>query len=293
VKPKNLEPTRTLLLEIFRFAQNDMISTSHFSPTMTRAFSLIEISIGLVILSLLAAGGLTVGGVMVEQQQYTGSNERVAEAKKAISDYFEVNGRLPCPASRTALPNTANFGVEDCSLSPTETKRVNSGGAFTGAANSAGVVRIGALPVRALGLRDSAMADEYGDRILYAMSEQFANTSLIPAAKGEISLLDGGGNAIASGGTSNGAVFMVLSHGPDGKGAYRMLTGTQKAACSGTALDVENCDDTITFRDTRFNNGSGSTSFFDDMVGWSPKYLLTTSSASTTAAGTNGPGTVQ
>jgi prepilin-type N-terminal cleavage/methylation domain-containing protein len=259
---------------------------------MTRAFTLIEISIGLVILSLLAAGGLTVGGVMVEQQQYGGSIERVAEAKKALADYFSVNGRLPCPASRTDLPNTTNFGVEvNCAAggaAPAGTARVNGGGNFTGAAYSAGVMRIGALPVRSLGLRDSAMADEYGDRILYAMSEQFANPALIPAAKGEITLLDAGGNAIATAGAANGAVFLVVSHGPDGKGAYRMLTGAVKAACSGGALDTENCDDNNSFRDTRFNNGAGSGSFFDDMVGWSPKYLITTSSASTTAGGTNG-----
>ncbi len=257
-----------------------------------RAFTLIELSIGLVIMSLLAAGALTVGGVVVEQQQFTGSNQRVAEAKKAIENYFSVNGRLPCPASLTTASGAAGFGVEvNCAAgggAPAGTARVNSGGAFSGGANTAGVVRIGALPVRTLGLRDSAMSDEYGNRILYSMTEQFGTVATVAAATGAITLRDGNGNDIATSATANGAVFAVYSAGPDGKGANRYQSGAATVVGCAGGLDAENCNGDIILRDTRFNNGAGAASYYDDMLQWSPKYLLTNSSTSTAASGSTG-----
>ena len=257
-----------------------------------RGFTLIELSIGLTIMSLLAAGALTVGGVMVEQQQFTGSNQRVVDAKKALADYFAVNGRLPCPAPLTTAVNAAGFGAEvNCAAggaAPAGTSRVNGGGAFSGGAYTAGVVRIGALPVRTLGLRDNAMSDDYGNRIVYAMSEQFADVSSVAAANGAITLQDAGGNNITTAGTTNGGVFVVVGTGPDGKGGNRYQSGAATSVnCSG-GLDAENCDGDIVFRDTRFNNGSGAANFFDDMIAWSPKYLMTSSSTSTSAAGSTG-----
>ena len=257
-----------------------------------RGFTLIELSIGLTIMSLLAAGALTVGGVMVEQQQFTGSNQRVVDAKKALADYFAVNGRLPCPAPLTTAVNAAGFGAEvNCAAggaAPAGTSRVNGGGAFSGGAYTAGVVRIGALPVRTLGLRDNAMSDDYGNRIVYAMSEQFADVSSVAAANGAITLQDAGGNNITTAGTTNGGVFVVVGTGPDGKGGNRYQSGAATSVnCTG-GLDAENCDGDIVFRDTRFNNGSGAANFFDDMIAWSPKYLMTSSSTSTSAAGSTG-----
>lgn len=260
---------------------------------MRMGFTLIELSIGLTILSLMAAGALTVGSVMVEQQQFTGSNERVNEAKQVLVDYFAINGRLPCPASRTAQPGSGTFGTEaPCTsggAAPAGTARVNSSGAFSGAAYSPGVIRIGALPVRTLGMPDAFMADEYGNRLLYAMTERFADSSLIDdsATLGAITVQDGNSNAITNASTTSGAVFIVFSAGPDGKGANRYSTGTVPVGCTG-GLDEENCDGDIIFRDTRFNNGKNAASFFDDMLTWSPKYLLTSSADTLKAAGSHG-----
>lgn len=256
------------------------------------AFTLIELSIGLTILSLIAAGALTVGGVMVEQQQYTGSNQRVVDAKKALANYFAVQGRLPCPASRTAAPDTAGFGVEvNCGAggaAPAGTLRRNGGTNYANASpNMAGIVRYGVLPVRTLGLRDSAMFDDYGNRISYAMSEQFGTVQSFAAINGAITLVDGNTNAIASANTANAAVFVVYSHGPNGAGSYRGSTGSANStACLAAAVDeAENCNDNGVFMDTRFNNGvNAGDAYFDDMVQWVPKYLLATGGNANTAS---------
>ncbi len=227
-------------------------------------------------MSVLATGALTVGGVVVEQQQFNGTKDRVAEAKKALMEYFAVNGRLPCAARFSAAPNTANYGVEvDCTAVVADTTRVG------------GNLRIGALPVRTLGLRDSAMGDEYGNRLLYAVSEDFTNAGTVAAGTGRITMRDGGGNAIATAGTNNAGAFVVFSTGPDGKGGYRLQTGAARGGCTG-GLDTENCNGDAVFRDAKFNNATGAAAFYDDMLAWAPKYLMTVSASSTAAAGTSG-----
>ncbi len=45
------------------------------------------------------------------------------------------------------------------------------------------------------------------------MSEDFTVVSSVPAALGQISLQDSGGNNIATAGTNNGAVYFVSSTG--------------------------------------------------------------------------------
>ncbi len=107
----------------------------------------------------MAAGALTVGGVVVEQQQFVGSNTRVVEAKKALEEYFECERKAPLPRQPQHSIGQCGFGEENCGAV-----------ALPGFAD-AGAMRIGALPVRTLGLRDSAMSDEYGTRIQYAVSE--------------------------------------------------------------------------------------------------------------------------
>lgn len=247
-------------------------------------FTLIELSIGLTILSLLAAGALTVGGVMVEQQQFTGTNQRVADAKQALTDYFNVNGRLPCPARLNAGLTDTAFGTEtDCgnTTAPSGTTRIGGGAAYN---NSA--IRIGTLPARTLGLRDVAMSDEYGNRLWYAVSESFTLAGNAANAAAAITIIDGAGNNIALPTTdarSPGAAFVVFSSGPGGKAAYRYQTASTIGTCAN-GIDVENCNNDGTFRDARFNNSASSAAFFDDIVAWVPKYLLTSSSSSTATA---------
>lgn len=261
-----------------------MSSPQQDSRSGASGFTLIELSVGLTILSLLAAGALTVGGVMVEQQQFTGTNQRVADAKQALMDYFNVNGRLPCPARLNAGVTDTAFGTEtDCSntTAPSGTTRLGGGAAYN---NSA--IRIGTLPARTLGLRDVSMSDEYGNRLWYAVSESFTLAGNAANAAGAITIIDGGGNNIALPTTdakSPGAAFVVFSSGPGGKAAYRYQTANTIGTCA-SGIDVENCNNDGTFRDARFNNSAGSAAFFDDIVAWVPKYLLTSSSSSTATA---------
>lgn len=251
-------------------------------------FTLLELSIGLTIVSILAAGALTVGGVVVEQQRFTDTNTRVDEIRQALIDYFKVNGRLPCVAPQNIAMGDTGYGAEltSCATGAAATGatiRIRAdGSACSASATDANCVRIGAVPVRTLGLSDAAAADDYGNKLFYAVSEDMTDATKVTAASGRVTIIDGTGATVAQGTGTTGAAFAVVSPGPDGKGAYKLINGVQAIACGSSAnLDVENCNNNAVFRDTQFNNGNQAASFYDDIPAWAPKYLLTTASTST------------
>lgn len=236
--------------------------------TLRSAFSLVELSIVLAILGVVAAAGLSVGTTIVEQQANIASNAKLEEIDKALRDYFMIYERLPCPADPTLAPGAANFGQ------PVNSNSCNVAGALNNTVETNNV-RIGALPIRALGLRDREIADEFGNRYTYAVTRQHTvDKATFEASAGAIRIFDGGGGSIASDGS-----YIVISHGSDGKGARRYQTGTAiPVGCGADGAtaprDVDNCDNDRDFRDARFNNGAIAENFFDDFVRWMPKFRL-------------------
>lgn len=246
--------------------------------TVRYGFSLVELSIVLAILGIVAAGGLSVGTTLVDQQANIASDSRVEEINKALQAYFAVNGYLPCPADPNADLGTSALGLAANNNVCDDSVTTNA--AMT-AANITiqGTVLIGDVPTRRLGLRDRMIADEFGNRYTYAVSRLNTTTenAFTLAATGAITVVDGGNNNIAT-----DVSYIVVSHGSDGKGARRYQAGgpTVPVACGATAaLDVQNCDNAnATFRDTRFNNGSVVASFYDDFTRWMPYFRLSLTS---------------
>lgn len=64
-----------------------------------RGFSLIEISLVLVIAGLALGGLLAVLGPQLQQRRYTETQRQLKEASDALLAYAMVNRRLPCPAT--------------------------------------------------------------------------------------------------------------------------------------------------------------------------------------------------
>jgi prepilin-type N-terminal cleavage/methylation domain-containing protein len=240
-------------------------------------YTLVEISVVLVIISLLTAGGLTLGAGMVNQAAHIDTGKILNQIDQSLRDYYTVNGRLPCPAARDLAITHADFGRE-----------VNGGvctgtGAITGTSYS-NDVRIGMIPVRALGLSDRAASDKYGNRILYAVTRQLTDSNIFGASDGAVHVLPATGAEIL-----DDAAYFVWSAGKDHKGAPLYTTAATPSTCSGTALDAENCDNDNIFRDAPFNNGEVVANFFDDHTRWAPKFhLAAMSSSSDTLWAANG-----
>lgn len=227
-------------------------------------YTLVELSIVIIIVSLLTAGGLAVGSSMVERAAYIDTQKLIKQIEQSLKDYYVVYARLPCPAPLDTSPGSSGFGVEvTCS-----TGAAAAGTTHIGVATDRDV-RVGMVPVRTLGLPDSAAQDKYGSRILYAVTEHFTDDATFGAANGGIRVEDAANALIL-----DDAVYFLASHGRDRKGSYAYQTGTIPEACTPTThLDAHNCDyGTRLFRDAPFNNGDIPTQFYDDITGWAPKF---------------------
>lgn len=232
---------------------------------MRAGFSLIEMSIVLLIISIVAAGSLNINASVSARNHYQETDETLETVEDYLKFFYQINDRMPCPASLSAKAGESDFGTEILSGScngdtttPAGTFRVAVGADF---------LRIGALPTRALKLPDAVMQDGFDQRLLYAVPEKFTDSATYSAATGIITVNDGAGTDL-----STEAMYVVLSHGEDRKGAYTGKSGNVGVACGASAnLDVENCNEDATFTDATFNNGDIEAKFFDDRLLWKNK----------------------
>lgn len=233
------------------------------------AFTLLELSVSIAIIALIMSGSLVLISNIVSKHQGTDAQIKLDKIVIALENYYQRNGHLPCPASRTDAPNTANFGKQvnsgDCTytVAPAGTARIET------VASSGLWMLVGVVPTRDLLLRDDSMNDGYGNRFTYAVAQPLADSATFDAGTGTITIKDSAGNNIITDGA-----YVMLSHGKTGEGAYRFNSGSQTLACGATNLDIENCDADTTFMDATFNNGTVAASFFDDYIRWKSKQSL-------------------
>lgn len=207
-------------------------------------FSLIELSIVLIVFGLLASG--MVGSLSGQRRL---ADERKAQqqlelALDALYGFAIANGRLPCPAEATLASTEAIAGQEACPLEH------------------------GVLPWRTLGL---AELDPWGQRLSYYAASTF--TATVPSGARAAFTLESKGNASIhlSHGTSaslaNELPAVVVSHGANGHLGYRS-TGSKLAG--GSADEAENADNNSEFVDHLPDAD------YDDLVRWLPPAILST-----------------
>lgn len=226
-----------------------------------RGFSLIELAVVITIMSVLLTAGLELFGGQSKTGKIQETNSRITEIKTAITNYMLSNTkRMPCAAPLNAAVSHENFGrARDCLLIPSS------------AANELTVrisdvdepdIRMGAVPVRELGLDNKYAFDAWGSRFLYVVTEDVVNG--IDTDSGGISLIDDSGTEVP-----DAAIYIVLTHGSDAKGAYNFDGALRKACGSAGGKDEENCDmDDRVFNLASFNDGDIAANWFDDLVGF-------------------------
>ncbi|MGQ0545149.1 MAG: PulJ/GspJ family protein [Betaproteobacteria bacterium] len=124
-------------------------------------FTLTELAIAFLIVSLLLAGFMYTLSAQTEQRNRADTQRRLEEAKELLLTFAIVNGRLPCPARCSNFPACNAVGDGG-------TEQPAGGGACTdGYAGYLPGTAIGFLPVDANGYA----LDAWGNRIRYAVSQ--------------------------------------------------------------------------------------------------------------------------
>ena len=143
---------------------------SEFRLLLAKGFSLVEIAVVLVIISVLATIVAVPLATQIEQRRVEETRKQIEVAKEALFGFAMANGRLPCPAS------AASNGVSSYCMSATgaciATKIVQAHGRCSDSNGLLPAVTLGVAPVDAQGFAIDAWEDGTGlHRVRYAVSK--------------------------------------------------------------------------------------------------------------------------
>lgn len=224
-------------------------------------FTLIEMSIVLIVISLILGGVLKTVGVQRQQLKRDETRQQLETIKEALIGFSLTNGRLPCPD--TGIDGLEDFdaGAAPGTLVDCDSEEGLLPHVDIGIGNSD--IWGNRLLYRVTGLGVDSFADEapsqVGDPIATNSSFSVDSTSANPAL-GNIRVED---EAAASIATDVPAIVISLGE-----------NGARQAACGAglSAREQENCDGDTTFVDSFYSNVAGQE--YDDLVIWIPLTIL-------------------
>lgn len=208
-----------------------------------RGFTLLELSVVIVVLSIMVGGALTIITQQIRAAKQAELESKLAAIETALINFRKANNRLPCPADvDTALGNGLGFfGKEGDNTSSCAPNAVNKNFSDVGAP----YVVAGVLPTKTLGLQENYMFDPWGGRFTYAVdyrvaaANAFTTYPMGDTAIGAITVYDNSTYPASTARTTK-AIAVLISHGPNGHGAFQ-LSGARKNAGSSHADELVNC----------------------------------------------------
>jgi len=239
------------------------------------------------------------------------TQSRMQDIDNAITQYMSVNNVLPCPAVLSDTQDSATFGraltdglvpavhqadSTDCYKISTETPGTfniagNLPSQSVTPANSTNIV-IGAVPTRSLNLPDQEIADGWGNRFIYAVTDYLTVSGTNNPMQGTIALEDSNDNPLV-GSTFTPplwAQYVLLSYGADRAGAYTIAGIQGGVVCPATGLESVNCTlPTAMFRKTLLTSNQKGPNHFDDYVIYHSNLGVTTALPSSIPSGMFAP----
>ncbi len=233
-------------------------------------FTLVEISVALVIVALLLAGVIGAYQNQLQANRIRETRMTLADIRDAIFGFTIGSGHLPCPADPEPASSTSGAGQE-----------------ARDAENKCTFIE-GVVPWATLGVRE---LDAWGGRFSYRVTGDFADfdrltigdsatctpapeTADIPVS---FAVCSAGDLIILSRDGALGvptSVAVIVSHGRNRAGSWGPQGGSRLAGATGPELENANQDPTFLnglFRDA---GDAGSGVYYDDLVEWIPASLL-------------------
>lgn len=213
-------------------------------PSHKSAFSLIEISIVLLIIAIIVSGMLTVSTVAVTNAKIQLTKDRMDQIYKALGQYMLRSYSLPCPASITVTKNTTGYGASVTGAGSC----ILTGGVFDAATMSGTTAVVyGMVPVATLGLTDEFAEDGFGSKFAYIVYKNFTQ----PEYPTLTNL--GGFSYAAESTTASPAIiampaatinstqaFVLISAGPNKYGAFNADSTIQNSSSGASTYELKN-----------------------------------------------------
>ena len=217
-----------------------------------KAYSLTEMAIVILIVSILATGALSVyfsldSGVKIDENK-----RKLAHIYNAIGVYVQENGRLPCPAPiNVARSLDVSYGV--ASSTPT----CKDSGVYASNVTGHENLMYGMLPVQDLNLALDYSLDAYGNKFTYIVDSRFTTS----ASTNGFGSTDPTGimtiNDVTSSQThkiTDDALFVIISHGRNSFGSF----GENLTSISNAPSDS---DENENYEITSFDNTNHDADF--------------------------------
>jgi prepilin-type N-terminal cleavage/methylation domain-containing protein len=142
-----------------------MISKKYHKKYYKKAFSLIELSIVIILVAVVFSSAIAVYTASINNQKIKKTNQNFEEIYRAIGAFLLANKRLPCPASISKnFISDADYGTEVIGCS--------GNGLYQ--SNSSSNIIYGAVPFKALNISLGSTQDGFGSAIAYAIDKRFA-----------------------------------------------------------------------------------------------------------------------
>ena len=264
--------------------QGEMGMTSKDILSRMRGFTLIEMSIVLVVIGLLLSGGLLALAPVLENAKRTETNNTLTKIDDTLTLHAIQYGCMPCPADGDIAATVANAGLAE-----------RNGTAYyanqcvddAGGTSCRGLGQDSVVPWITLGLQESDILDGWGNRINYHLTatvvDPVFDTASCPATTytsgifrcgidypadtaNYLIVTDTSAVPVEITNPTERALYVLVSQGPDGDNARSGETGTVQANPANTATQNENTDG-----DNTFVQGGPiglTATYFDDIVRW-------------------------
>ena len=233
-------------------------------------FTILEMSIVLVIVGLLLAGGMNLMSASSDTARYKQTQNELQEVKETLLGQYVSKKFLPCPDTNNPPDGYGNYQGGTGGTTASDPNFSSTGGQCASST--------GWLPYNDLGIGGNG--DAWGERYKYVVSPEFTTlasstfcSTYSRVGANQVTIQDLQATPATLG---DWAAFALVSTGKNGRQTNAGMTGafTNDGGCTGLNVrEQENCDADSTLR---FGNPmtDGSSITFDDMVVWVGDYQL-------------------
>ncbi|MSP33807.1 MAG: prepilin-type N-terminal cleavage/methylation domain-containing protein [Rickettsiales bacterium] len=230
------------------------------------AFSLIELSIVLVVISIVIAGALSASTVSLNNAKIKNTTDRMDAIYKALGNFVATNYRLPCPASLIIARDSVGYGDSVGSAGG-----CSAAGVYKSSAQNA--IIYGMIPIAALGLPKELAEDGFGNKLIYVVNKSLTAADYPSTTLGGYfsSFLESDAAAIRilqvpTSNVIDGNAFALISLGQNKYGAFNATLTAQSDTTSTDTYEQKHYPTSVNMATTPYTADYGLVSGFTTRV---------------------------